>query len=294
MSARRILVTGATGFLGSHLCRELLRSDYLVSAFKRKESHFERVRDIANEIQWHFLPKEIEDPFKSREGIYAVIHCAAVYGRKAFESLGDIIQTNILLPAQLALLANRYSVPLFLNADTVLDPMLSSYALSKHQAVDWLKLACKATRIINLRLQHFYGPDDDNSKFIMRLIEHCLSNVAKIELTEGRQQRDFVYVADVVNAFISILNSKEILNSTDHFLQFEVGSGDAIEIRAVAEIIHRLTESKSELRFGAIPYRDNEPMLTVADVNALRKLGWKPQFTREQGLKETIKAAQNK
>jgi nucleoside-diphosphate-sugar epimerase len=61
------------------------------------------------------------------------------------------------------------------------------------------------TRVLNLKVQHFYGPGDDPAKFITGLIAQCLANVPEIRLTEGRQQRDFIYVSDVVSAMLALL-----------------------------------------------------------------------------------------
>ena len=190
LMSKLVVITGATGFLGSHLCQALLAGGYSVAAFRRPASDLARLGPAAERIRWHLTPEELEAPFRGAQVPEAVLHCAALYGRRG-ESAPEMIEANTLLPARLHHLAQARGVPLFLNTDTILEPTLNPYALSKHHAAQWLRMAGGATRVLNLKVQHFYGPGDDPTKFITRLITQCLANVAEIPLTDGRQRRDF-------------------------------------------------------------------------------------------------------
>jgi nucleoside-diphosphate-sugar epimerase len=316
-----VLLTGATGFLGSHLCRALLEGGREVHAFRRRSSDLRRLGSLARQVRWHYAPDELEAPFSGPTVPDAVIHCAALYGRRG-ESPAQMLEANALLPVRLYDLAAQRGAPLFLNTDTVLDPATSLYALGKHHAAQWLMRACGPTRVLNLKVQHFYGPGDDPAKFVTGLITQCLANVPEIRLTEGRQQRDFIYVSDVVSAMLALLESEapgggvRILpaigasaprpdgrgqdaratapgNPAENrhggrFVNFEIGSGNPAPVRELVELIHTLTGSRSRLLFGALPYRPAEPMLTRADTSALRALGWRPLVQLAEGLARTI------
>jgi len=289
----RILVTGATGFLGSHLCRLLVDRGHEVIAFRRSASDLSRLAAVAERVRWLDIA-DLETPFRSGKTLDAVVHCAALYGRRG-ESVPDLIQANTLLPARLHRLACDTGVPLLLHTGTVLEPHLNAYALSKHHAEEWLKMAGGSTRVVNLKVQHFYGPNDDPSKFITGLITRCLANEPEIPLTEGRQQRDFIHVDDVVGAMLLLLEDPACPPSAaGRFLDVEVGSGEAVEIRTLVEYIHRLAESRSRLAFGALPYRPGEPMLTRADNTVLRSWGWSPMVSLEAGLRRTVEAERTK
>ncbi len=285
---KKVVLSGATGFLGRPLARVLTERGHTVHAYRRASSN---TRDFPANIRWHLLPEAIETPFAESPAPDAVIHCAARYGRKG-ETGAQMIEANTLLPVRLRDLAAQHRVPVFLNTDTVLDPALNAYALSKHQAVEWLRRGGDRPRILNLRLQHFYGPGDDPSKFIAAMIAQCAAHVAEILLTDGRQRRDFLYVDDAVAAYLTLLENEEVCRgSGPGFVEFDIGSGEAVAVRQVVERIHELTGSRSRLKFGALPHRAGEPMLTQADVTALRALGWCPATTLDDGLRRTVAAA---
>ncbi len=88
---------------------------------------------------------------------------------------------------------------------------------------------------------------------------------------------------DFLTAVHTLLDGPERL--PEGFVTLDCGSGRAVSIREFVETIHHVTGSRSELRFGALPYRENEIMLSQADPAALRALGWDPQVSLEQGIK---------
>ena len=283
--SQTVVLTGATGFLGSHLCRALVERGHRVHAYHRPQSNRARLGDAAAQVQWHLTPENFSAPFTAGARVDAVIHCAALYGRKD-ETISDLITANTLLPVQLFEQAQRHGVPLFLHADTILDPAVNPYARSKHQAVEWLRSAADATRVANLKLQHFYGPGDDMTKFIPAMMVKCLTHEPEIKLTGGQQRRDFIYVDDAVRAILAVL--EQPVSGGNNFYEIEIGSGAAVPIRELVETIHRLANSRSQLLFGALPHRPGEPMLAQADISALTALGWQPQIALADGLQRTL------
>ncbi|MDD5139079.1 MAG: NAD-dependent epimerase/dehydratase [Verrucomicrobiales bacterium] len=284
--SQTVVLTGATGFLGSHLCRALVERGHRVHAYHRPQSNLARLGDAAAKVQWHLTPETFSTPFTTGARVDAVIHCAALYGRKN-ETISDLIAANTLLPVQLFEQAQRHAVPLFLHADTILDPAVNPYARSKHQAVEWLRAAAaEPVRITNLKLQHFYGPGDDLTKFIPAMMMKCLAHEPEIKLTDGQQRRDFIYIDDAVRAIIAVL--EQPVSGGHNFYEVEIGNGMAVPIRELVETIHRLAGSRSKLLFGALPHRPGEPMLAQADISALTAMGWHPQISLTDGLQRTL------
>lgn len=275
--------------MGSHLSRALLAAGYTVHGYRRVSSDLSRLRDIAPRLRWHTLPDELAGPFQGEIVPAAVIHCAGLYGRRG-ESAAQMREANIELPVRLHRLAAGCGVTVFLHTDTILAPELNEYAAGKHEAASRLKNFGGSPRVVNLRVHHFYGPDDDQNKFIAALIARCLANEAEIPLTAGQQRRDFIHVDDVASAFVAVLQQQLEAGGSGAGAEFEVGSGEAVEIRWLVERIHALTRSRSRLAFGALPYRAHEAMLAEADTTALRALGWRPRVSLEEGLQQTIAA----
>ena len=105
-------------------------------------------------------------------------------------------------------------------------------------------------------------------------------------ITYGQQKRDFVYIDDVCEAFKTILDNYK--KFAFHYLTFEVGTGKSIPIRSFIENIKRISNSKTQLNFGKLPYREDEIMSSKADISFLENLGWKPTVMIEEGITKII------
>ncbi|MEH2235270.1 NAD-dependent epimerase/dehydratase family protein [Nostoc sp.] len=286
--SKLVLVTGATGFLGSHLVKRLLAEKYQVIILKRSFSNTERINDILSNLSIYDIDKcDLETPFYDHKKIDVVIHTATCYGRKN-ESITDVLETNTLFPLKLLEIATFFKADTFFNTDTILSKYINSYSLSKKHFLDWGKqfAVTKKIHFINLKLEQIFGEGDNSSQFVNHVIRSFLSNVEELKLTQGEQKRDFIYIADVVSAYMVLLSNIQ-LNSS-FFIEYEIGSGQAISIKEFVQLIHNLTKSKTRLSFGSLPYRQGEIMCSEASIKPLLKMGWQPQYSLESGLCKTM------
>lgn len=284
----RILLTGVTGYLGSHLANTLLANGCEVIGLKRSSSSLLRLESVLSKLALHDVEEvDFTKLFCMYGKIDAVIHTATCYGRNG-ESAAQVQEANLAFPLKLLDAAAASGVGIFVNTGTVLDKFLNPYALSKEQFAEWGQYFArqKKIRFLNLKLEHFYGPGDDASKFIAHIVNSCLSNAPELKLTPGEQKRDFIYIDDVVAAYLLLLEKQKFL--ADEFVEIEIGSGEAVTIREVVETIHRLTASTTGLNFGAQPYRAGEAMLSQANTSALQALGWQCRHSLEAGLTKVI------
>lgn len=286
----KILLTGATGFLGSHLLKKFVSEKYNVVILKRSTSNVYRIENELKEVKSYDVDRvELSQVFEENEKFDAIVHTATCYGRQ-HESILQMEKTNLIFPLKLLENAVQFECSQFFNTDTTLKRTLNYYALSKKQFVDWgMQLAKeKKIRFYNLRLEHMYGEMDDKNKFIPFIIHQCRLNKPIINLTEGNQRRDFIYIENVIEMYDFLL--KQSVLKTIYFDEFDIGTSNPISIKKVVENIHQLTRSKSKLNFGAVPYRKNETMYSSADSKKLLDLGF--DFSKivsfEQGIRKII------
>ena len=282
----KILLTGGTGFLGSNLLRRLLSLGHELFCIKRETSSLERVKIFKHKIKWFNVETSDFDEIISSYKIEGIIHCATDYGRKQFNPI-QTIETNLILPLKLLHAAASNNVHVFINTDTVLDKRVDTYSLSKRQFSEWLEKYSNDILTINVALEHFYGPFDNDSKFVTYVIRKMLGNEDSIDFTLGLQKRNFVYIEDVIDAFIVLLNNINKLDNSFH--NFEVGTEDSVTIKDFVGLVKKLCNNNTtDLNFGAINYRENEVMNTNTNTDKLKSLGWFPRFSLEDGLKNTI------
>ena len=280
---RTILITGINGFLGSHLAKELSK-DYKIVGLEHSIKNLFRLKDYSFKV--YSSSDETCTIFKENK-IFAIIHAATVY-RSSTDPIENLILTNILLPVKLYELANRFNATLFLNTDSFFNnkkynySYLPDYTLSKKHVLEWLRFMKNECKLINMKIFHMYGPDDSPDKFISQISSKLKNNEPHIDTTSGAQTRDFIYISDVITAYKLVLQKSSLM---ERFVGFEVGTGKETSIKEMILQIKKFTKSTTTLNFGALDYRPNEIMKSKANIKALCDLGWKPQFTIEEGLK---------
>lgn len=283
-----VLLTGGTGFLGSYLLERLLDSNHQVIVLKRSSSSTWRISHLLDKVAFYDIDLEsLEAPFREHE-IDIVVHTATDYGR-INQDFCPILETNLMFPIRLLDLSIRYGAEVFFNIDTLLPRTLNIYSLSKKQFVDWLDFFSEKIKVVNLRIEHMYGPKDTNTKFVNWLVTQLLENVSSIDLTEAKQKRDFVYIDDVVDAFFATF---ENVDSFSSFNEFDVGTGNQIVLKDFIFKVYDNVCSRRKvdtfLNFGGKAYRDGELMEVDENVQPLYKLGWEPKFSIEQGVNRLV------
>ena len=282
---KTILITGISVYLGSHLAYAFSK-DFKIVGLKLKRSNSKKLSKIINAIELYNVEENGIIKVFDNQKINVIIHCATNYGRNE-ESFLNIIDANIYFPLKLLKLAIDNRVDCFINTDTILNKFISEYALSKKHFKDWLQFYSNKIKVINLILEHFYGPFDGPNKFISCIIEKILANEKEIHLTKGEQERDFLYIDDLVNAYKIILNNLESIKN--NFTEFEIGSGKTITIKQIVTLIKKFSNNdRTKLNFGAIPYREKEKMKSECNIDKIKQLGWEPEISIQEGVKKII------
>lgn len=288
----KILLTGATGFLGSHLLESFISQGFDVVVLKRSTSDSSRISHLLKKIKIYNLDKvklkTIFEEFKPE----IIVHTACSYGRKN-ESIIDVVNTNLIFGLELLEESIKHNVKTFINSDSLLPKNINDYSLSKSQFTDWLKKQSVQIQVINLKIEHMYGVKDDSKKFLPWLINEMISGIDEISLTSGIQKRDFIYITDVVAAFDLVIEKRKNLPSWN---VFDVGTNVYTEVKDFVLIVAKELELSyntqiiSRLKFGAIPYRIGDIMVPKLDNSKLIALGWKNNISIPDGVGKIIKS----
>lgn len=292
-----LVLTGGTGFLGSHLVREFLaNTGYRVFLLKRTTSSLRRIDDLLSSPRLRLIDidvTDIETVFREN-AIDVVLHAATEYGR-GVDTTGKVLDANLILPIRLLESAIKHRTRSFINVDSYFNKenlsyaYLLNYSLSKKSLLIWLRKYSHSIQVSNVCLEHIYGEHDGSSKFSETMIRKiAIEQVPFVDLTPGHQKRDFVYVKDAVKAFTAIV--EDSVNQRFRFRSYDLGSGRATTIMEFVNTIKVLSKSPTELRFGAIPYREDEIMYSCADIIDLENIGWHPGYSLREGIAEVMGA----
>lgn len=274
---KKLLITGATGFLGSHLLKILLaETENDIVLIKRSFSNTSRIaKELKNPRIKAYNIDQVSLKKLPWKDIDVVIHCATEYGRQGVPC-NRILQTNLLFPIQLLDLAVENGVRAFINTDSYFNKgnlsysYLRDYALSKKSLNMWLKYFSNRISIINLRLEHIYGPYDNQNKFVEYVIQNVAVHPKKsLDFSPGEQQRDFVYVDDVCKCFVQAINYAR--KRKFHFKHIDIGSGKLVSVKDFVRAVKKISKSPTQLCFGNLPYREDEIMASCASKPCLPK-----------------------
>lgn len=302
MSARprRFLVTGATGFLGSHVTRALLDRGADVAILRRPRSDPRRIVDVLARVR--VIEGDLTDLGPAEPAVRdfrpEVLLHLAWHGVRGPERNGPAqVAVNVPATVDLVQLAHQVGVSCWvglgsqeeygrhsevLSEGTPLRPV-SLYGATKLGCGMIARALCevRGLRFLWLRLFAAYGPDDEPT----RLVPHTICALRagrRPALTGGEQRWDMLYADDA---------ARGILATVDAGCEgiFNLASGRAATVREIASNIAELIDPSRPLGFGELPYRVDEQFDLRADVTKLRRAtGWNPRVDLREGLARTV------
>jgi nucleoside-diphosphate-sugar epimerase len=301
------LLTGATGFVGSHLARRLLADGQDVHVLCRPASNFWRLADVEPRLRRHEVAL---DDLEGLAGLVAAIrprhvfHLAAatvVAGVAAGAS--ELVGVNLLGTVNLlqaceavpyaALVTTGDSFeyapsPAPLREDEPCRPT-SLHGITKLAATLHAQATARARNrpVVVLRLFSTYGPFDNPRRLVPRVIAGALAGSALL-LSRPEIARDWIHVDDLVDLYLEAASRAESLGGG----VFNAGTGRSTDLGEIVRIILGLTGGHAEARWGVFPVAEHDAYPWVADMHAtFAAFAWRPQLTLEEGLRRTIAAA---
>lgn len=299
---KKVLVTGAYGFIGSHLIKQLVKENASIAVIIREHSNPWRVQE--------YLPhlKKYEANIQNRAAICRIIHefqpdyifHLAAYGTNP-SNRNDLLayETNIVGTMNILFAAKDTNCKKIIclgssseygdkkekiHEDMLLEPVdiygstKAASTIISHQLAQEYKLP-----IITLRAFNIFGEAEDNHKLFSHIIGKVLRGDA-VKLTPCDQYRDYSYVGNIVDGLILAATYEGSNN-----MILNIASGNAHPLRYFVDLLYQHLGTNQVPLYGAIPKRENERNAPIPDITKIQEvLGWTPAVSIEEGIKKTI------
>ena len=308
LAGRAVLVTGASGFIGSHVSRALVEAGAEVHALVRRGSSLWRMRDLPCPVTvWEGDVTDYESVLRCCRGTMpvAIVHLAGDTSGRRFEGDWTVVDLSVAVNLQgtlnlvrgavesgapVSILLRAGGLEEYGTGETPYDEAQreqpsSPYSAAQVAATHFCQMLqhSAAFGIVTLRPALVYGPAQSAAFFIPSLILSCLRKT-RFEMTSGEQQRDLIFVEDLVDAFLRALTRDDLRGDV-----INIASGEEHSIRDVAQTIVELTGAPGVLRIGAAAERAVDLKHLVARAErAEATLGWRPTVRLIEGLRRTI------
>jgi len=293
---KRILITGITGYIGSCLARVLL-PNYEIYGLVRRPVHTEYIAIVQNQLHLLYLDGSYEniEAHIKRVNPDLVFHLAACNASSNIaKDTPALIDTNIKLGGYLLSAMATAHIPALVYASTIWEHFrgkeycpLNLYAATKRAFSDLVAYYTDAgyIRAVSLVLSDTYGPNDHRPK-ILNLVNHASQTGEVLELSDGRQDYDVVYIDDVVQAF---RHAGELLLERPEWKHetFQVCSPDPLSLRETVERMLAANGLTLNAAWGKRPNAEREIRKAIRLYPTVP--GWTTQTSLDEGLKNFCK-----
>jgi nucleoside-diphosphate-sugar epimerase len=298
---KRYLITGASGFIGSVLLRKLLDKKQNVYIILRKQSNTWRIKDLLDKviIRYSDLSNLSELTQIVKKIKPNVIYHLATNGAYSYQNNSNqIIHTNILGTWNLLQACNTVDYELFVNTGSSSEYGFKKFAMRETDSLEpasyYAVTKCTQTLlcshiakqekkpIVTIRPFAVYGPYEEPKRFVPTLMNALFLN-KKMDLVSPETARDFIYVDDIVDAYLKI---NELKNNPGEY--FNIGTGLQSTIKDFVETAINITGKKIKLKWKGIKNRKWDTSNWVADISKARQLlKWTPKINLDHGIKLT-------
>jgi len=301
-----IVLTGGSGFIGSHLSKELLKNgeNKLIVVDSLLTGNLNNIQDLLDHENATFIQHDVQDHIEIDEKVDYVFHLASAASPVAYtENPVNTLKAGSLGTINTLGLARKHGAEYFLAStsevygDPLITPQNEEYwgnvnPNGERSMYDEAKRFAEAatatyarsydlkTKII--RIFNTYGPNMqlNDGRVVTNLIVQALNDEDLTIYGDGSQTRSFSYVSDTVAGIIAMMES-------NHYEVFNIGNPYEMSIKELAETILKLTNSKSKIIYKPLP--NDDPQQRRPDISkAKEKLNWEPKVDLESGLNTTI------
>lgn len=295
----KILVTGATGFIGQNLATKLIEANHEVYALVRKNSD---TACINRQVKLHMYDKNMANliDFFKKEKFDGIIHLASLFlASHSPDDIGKLITSNIQFGTELLEVARSSNVTWFLNTGTFWQNYenesynpVNFYAATKEAFETMAKFYTQTSDLVftTIKLNDTFGINDTRAK-VFNLWTKIAASGERLEMSAGEQIIDISYIDDVISAYMQLVKCLEE-NATIHKNKtYVVTNEEKLMLKDLAKVFEKATDSKLNIGWGGRDYRYREVMSPYSLGETIP--GWKQQYTLEEAIRKTVKDLQN-
>jgi nucleoside-diphosphate-sugar epimerase len=292
LANQKVLVTGASGFIGSHLCQRLVSTGAAVHAVSRspRSNYCENLRWWAADLTRIDTVRQLFESIRPD----IIYHLAShVMGAPSLEHVLPTFHSNLQTSVNLLTAAAEKGCQRLVLTGSLAEPELGkgeNFPVAPYAAAKWASSgygrmfhSLYGVPVVLARVFMVYGPAQKDLSKLIPYVTVSLLQGKNPKVTSGERLIDWIYVSDVVDAYLALAEVAGIEGST-----FDIGSGKIVPIREIVNQVVNLLDSGVDVSFGALPDRPMEP-IRVADVlQTYQRIGWKPATALSAGLQRTI------
>jgi nucleoside-diphosphate-sugar epimerase len=292
-AGRRALVTGATGFVGSHLARHLADAGWEVHALVRSRTSLERLGDLATAHQHDGTTESVVDVVGAAAPD-VVFHLASLFiAEHKTADVAPLVESNLLFGTQLAEAMRVHRLTRLVNTGSVWQHYQDEdynpsdlYAATKQAYLDVLRYFEEAAglRVVTLEICDSYGPDDPRPK-LMGALRRAALDGTRVTLTDGHQLLDLVYVSDIARAY-ELAAERLLAGAVRAHERYLIRSGTPVSVRDLVGVFEKVAGRKLDADWGARAYRAREVMRPWPGGETLP--GWRPEIDLDRGIRELL------
>jgi len=294
------LVTGGTGFTGSHLVRRLIDDGWDVHVIVRPSSSLNAIQSDLDLLHIHMHDGSTSEmvSIMKKANPDIVFHLAAfIRAEHSIDDITPMVNSNLLFATQIVEAMFSCGVKRFINTGTFwehYDNKNSStclYAATKHafEAILRYYVDVKCFSAITLKLFDNYGVNDPRQK-LFSFLSHAGKQKGDLMMSPGNQLLDLVYIDDVIDAY---LVAAEILMHSDFqgYKFYAVSSGEPLRLRDIVTLYEEVSGTHLSIHWGGRPYRDREVMIPWNSGESLP--GWHPRISIREGIQLVLDGDRN-
>ncbi|MBU0631305.1 NAD(P)-dependent oxidoreductase [bacterium] len=291
----KILVSGASGFIGQNLVKLLLDSGYEIHTILRKESDISRIDTRANLFIYDDNINSFLEYFQN-EKFDGVVHLASLFlAAHTKDDIANLIDSNIKFGTQLLEVCKQSNVRWFINTGTFWQNFENSdynpvnlYAATKEAFETIAKYYTETSNLIftTIKLNDTFGPNDTRNK-IFNLWSKIAKSGETLEMSAGEQLIDICYIEDVISAYTLLIEHLSSQNAADFKNKsFALSSDERMSLKELSKLFEDAVNVELVIKWGARPYREREVM--VPWENGQIVPNWKPRYTLKEAIIKTI------